>query len=163
VITKKNNLPQNWFKFLVIFLVTTLLTQINLPFLNDIRLIPDYFIALIIPAIIFRFKNINIFIVFILGILVDLFIGELIGQYAITFLIIYISNFVLHKFFVFKSTSQVIFLYFILLEIGFLMIGTTSMSYQLQNNDIYILFFKNILTIPFCFVYKFIFEKMSVK
>jgi rod shape-determining protein MreD len=161
VITKKNNLPQNWFKFLVIFLVTTLLTQINLPFLNDIRLIPDYFIALIIPAIIFRFKNINIFIVFILGILVDLFIGELIGQYAITFLIIYISNFVLHKFFVFKSTSQVIFLYFILLEIGFLIIGTTSISYLLQNSDMNVLVYKNIMTIPICFVYKLIFEKMS--
>ena len=92
-----------------------------------------------------------------------MFIGELIGQYAITFLVIYISNYVLHKFFVFNSFSQIIILYFILLEIGFLMIGTTSMSYQLQNNDIYILFFKNILTIPFCFVYKFIFEKMSVK
>ena len=161
MITKKNNLPQNWFKFLVIFLVTTLLTQINLPFFNDIRLIPDYFIALIIPAIIFRFKNMNIFIVFILGILVDLFIGELIGQYAITFLIIYISNFVLHKFFVFKSTSQVIFLYFILLEIGFLVIGTTSKSYLLQNSDMNILVYKNIMTIPICFVYKFIFEKIS--
>ena len=161
MITKKNNLPQNWFKFLVIFLVTTLLTQINLPFLNDIRLIPDYFIALIIPAIIFRFQNINIFIVFILGILIDLIIGELIGQYAITFLIMYISNFVLHKFFVFKSPSQVIFLYFILLEIGFLVIGTTSISYLLQNSDINILVYKNIMTIPICFVYKLIFEKMS--
>ena len=161
MITNKNNLPQNWFKFLVIILVTMLLTQINLPFLNDIRLIPDYFIALIIPAIIFRFQNINIFIVFILGILVDLFIGELIGQYAITFLIIYISNYVLHKFFVFTSPSQVIFLYFILLEIGFLVIGTTSISYLLQNSDINILVYKNIMTIPICFVYKLIFEKIS--
>ena len=146
---------------MAIFLVTILLTQINLPFLNDIRLIPDYFIALIIPTIIIRFKNINIFIVFVIGILVDMFIGELIGQYAITFIIIYISNFVLHKFFVFRSTSQVIFLYFILLEIGFLVIGTTSISYLLQNSDMYILLYKNILTIPICFVYKLIFEKMS--
>jgi rod shape-determining protein MreD len=163
VITNKNNLPQNWFKFLVIILVTMLLTQINLPFLNDIRLIPDYFIALIISAIIVGFKNINIFIVFVLGILIDMFIGELIGQYAITFLIIYISNFVLHKFFVFKSPSQVIFLYFILLEIGFLVIGTTSISYLLQNSDMYILLYKNIMTIPICFIYKLIFEKMSNK
>ena len=161
MITKKNNLPQNWFKFLVIILVTMLLTQINLPFLNDIRLIPDYFIALIIPAIIVGFKNINIFIVFVLGILIDIFIGELIGQYAITFLIIYISNYVLHKFFVFTSPSQVIFLYFILLEIGFLVMSVTSISYLLQNNDIYIIFYKNIMTIPLCFVYKFIFEKIS--
>ena len=161
MITKKNNLPQNWFKFLVIILVTMLLTQINLPFLNDIRLIPDYFIALIISAIIVGFKNINIFIVFVLGILIDMFIGELIGQYAITFLIIYISNYVLHKFFVFTSPSQVIFLYFILLEIGFLIMGATSISYLLQNNDMYIIFYKNIMTIPLCFVYKFIFEKIS--
>ena len=146
---------------MVIILVTMLLTQINLPFLNDIRLIPDYFIALIISAIIVGFKNINIFIVFVLGILIDMFIGELIGQYAITFLIIYISNYVLHKFFVFRSPSQVIFLYFILLEIGFLVMGTTSISYLLQNNDIYIIFIKNIMTIPICFVYKFIFEKIS--
>ena len=161
MITKKNNLPQNWFKFLVIILVTMLLTQINLPFLNDIRLIPDYFIALIIPAIIVGLKNINIFIVFVLGILIDMFIGELIDQYAITFLIIYISNFVLHKFFVFKSPSQVIFLYFILLEIGFLIIGTTSISYLLQNSDMNVLVYKNIMTIPICFVYKLIIEKMS--
>tara|TARA_B100001093_G_scaffold207562_1_gene199510 strand:+ start:617 stop:1105 length:489 start_codon:yes stop_codon:yes gene_type:complete len=161
VITNKNNLPQNWFKFLVIILVTMLLTQINLPFLNDIRLIPDYFIALIISAIIVGFKNINIFIVFVLGILIDMFIGELIGQYAITFLIIYISNYVLNKFFVFTSPSQVIFLYFILLEIGFLVMSVTSISYLLQNNDIYIIFYKNIMTIPLCFVYKFIFEKIS--
>ena len=116
---------------------------------------------IIVLSQIILFKNINIFIVFILGILVDLFIGELIGQYAITFLIIYISNFVLHKFFVFKSPSQVIFLYFILLEIGFLVIGTTSISYLLQNNDTYILLYKNIMTIPICFIYKLIFEKMS--
>ena len=161
MITNKNNLPQNWFKFLVIILVTMLLTQINLPFLNDIRLIPDYFIALIISAIIVGFKNINIFIVFVLGILIDMFIGELIGQYAITFLIIYISNYVLNKFFVFTSPSQVIFLYFILLEIGFLVMSVTSISYLLQNNDIYIIFYKNIMTIPLCFVYKFIFEKIS--
>ncbi len=161
MISKNNNLPQSWLKFLAIFLVTILLSQINLPFLNDNRLIPDYFIALIIPTIIVRFKNINILIVFILGILVDLFIGELIGQYAITFLIIYISNFILHKFFVFKSLSQIIFLYFILLEIGFLVIGTTATSYLLQNSDMYILLYKNIMTIPICFVYKLIFEKMS--
>ena len=161
MISKNNNLPQSWLKFLAIFLVTILLTQINLPFLNDIRLIPDYFIALIIPAIITRFKNINIFIVFVLGILVDMIIGELIGQYAITFLIIYISNYALHKFFVFKSPSQIIFLYFILLEIGFLVICTTSISYLLQNSDMYILLYKNIMTIPFCFVYKLIFEKIS--
>ena len=161
MISKNNNLPQSWLKFLAIFLVTILLTQINLPFLNDIRLIPDYFIALIIPAIITKFKNINIFIAFVLGILVDIFIGELIGQYAITFLIIYICNYALHKFFVFKSPSQIIFLYFILLEIGFLVIGTTSISYLLQNNDMYILLYKNIMTIPFCYVYKLIFEKIS--
>ena len=161
MISKNNNLPQSWLKFLAIFLVTILLSQINLPFLNDIRLITDYFIALIVPAIIFRFKNINIFIVFILGILVDLFIVELIGQYAITFLIIYISNFVLNKFFVFKSPGQLIFLYFILLEIGFLVIGTTSISYLLQNNDMYILLYRNIMTIPCCLIYKIIFEKMS--
>ena len=161
MISKNNNLPQSWLKFLAIFLVTVLLAQINLPFLNDIRLIPDYFIALIISAIIVGFKNINIFIVFVLGILIDMFIGELIGQYAITFLIIYISNYVLNKFFVFTSPSQVIFLYFILLEIGFLVMSVTSISYLLQNNDIYIIFYKNIMTIPLCFVYKFIFEKIS--
>ena len=154
---------KNKLKYLTILLVTILLTQINFPFFNDIRIIPDYFTALTIALIITGFRNINILIIFLLGIFIDIFIGELIGQYAITLLVIYISNYVLHKFFVFNSFSQIIILYFILLEIGFLMIGATSMSYQLQNNDIYILFFKNILTIPFCFIYKFIFEKMSVK
>ena len=152
----------NKLKFLAIFLVTIIFTQINFPFFNDIRLIPDYFIALIIPLIISGFKNINILIIFLLGIFIDIFIGELIGQYAITFLIIYIGNYVLHKFFVFNSFSQIIILYLILLEIGFLILGATSISYQLQNNDIYILFLKNIITIPFCFVYKLIFEKMSI-
>ena len=61
MISKNNNLPQSWLKFLAIFLVTILLSQINLPFLNDIRLIPDYFIALINPTIIFRFKKLTEF------------------------------------------------------------------------------------------------------
>lgn len=161
MINKKNNLAQNWIKLSATFLVTILLVQISLPFLNDIRLIPDYFIALIIPLIVIEFKNINIYILYLLGIFIDIFIGELIGQYAITFLIIYIFNYVLHKFFVFKSTSQIIFLYFILLECGFLVIGATSASYVLQNNDIYILFYQNIMTIPVCFIYKLFFEKMS--
>ena len=152
---------KNKLKYLTILLVTILLTQINFPFFNDIRIIPDYFIALTIALIIIGFKNINIFIIFLLGIFIDMFIGELIGQYAITFLVIYISNYVLHKFFVFNSFSQIIILYFILLEIGFLVMGTTSISYLLQNNDIYIIFYKNIMTIPICFVYKLIFEKMS--
>tara|TARA_B100000035_G_scaffold134321_1_gene114290 strand:+ start:44124 stop:44615 length:492 start_codon:yes stop_codon:yes gene_type:complete len=162
MINKKNIFFQkNFLKLSVIFLMTILLSQINLPFFNDIRLIPDYFIALIIPIIANEFKNINILIIFLLGIFIDIFIGELIGQYAVTFLIIYISNYVLHKFFIFKSTSQMVILYFILLEIGFLIIGATSMTYQLQNNDIYILFYKNIMTIPVCFVYKLLIEKMS--
>ena len=76
------------------------------------------------------------YVIFFLGILVDIFIGELLGQYILAFLIIYMGSFTLHKFFKFQSYSQIVFLYLILLELGFLVLTTTSLTYQLNNNDI---------------------------
>lgn len=153
---------QKWFALLIIFIMTLILCQINLPLFNDIRIIPDYFIAFIVSAIIVRLKKLNIFNIFLLGIFVDILIGELIGQYSLIFLCVFMGNFVLHKFFTFKSPSQIIFLYFILLELGFVILTTTSLSYELKNNNIDILIYKNILTIPACVVYKLLFEKINI-
>ena len=161
MINRKTHQSRKWLRYFTIFLVTIIISQISLPFINDVRIIPDYFIALIIALIALKQHNLNIVMIFFLGILVDIFIGELLGQYILAFLIIYMGNFTLHKFFKFQSYSQIVFLYLILLELGFLVLTSTSLTYQLNNNDINIFIYKNILTAPFCFLYKFILDKVN--
>ena len=71
-----------------LFLLTLLLSRINIPLLESAGLMPDYFLALFVSLIASRHTNINIFILFLLGICVDLIAGKLLGQYALIFIII---------------------------------------------------------------------------
>ena len=64
---------------------------------------PDYFLALFIPLIATRFMKMNIYILFFLGLIIDLLVGELIGQYGLILITIYFTNFVLNKYLLFKS------------------------------------------------------------
>ena len=79
----------------LLFLFTLFLSHIHIPLVSSIGLIPDYFLALFTTLIATRFINMNIYIYFLIGLIIDLLAGELIGQYGLVFIIIYTASFMM--------------------------------------------------------------------
>ena len=151
----------HWSGLFVIFLITVFISQVNLPLINNVGLIPDYFLALSVALIAERFKKLNILAIFLLGIVVDFLVGELLGQYALTFILMFMANYVLHRFFKYESSSQKLFLYIFLFELGFFTLILTSLSFQLNIFSFDILIYKSLITLPFCFLYSVLFEQLT--
>ena len=78
--------------FCILFLITLLLSRINFPLIGTDGIMPDYFLALFVSLIATRLMKMNIYILFLLGLLIDLLAGELIGQYGLVLIIIYFVN-----------------------------------------------------------------------
>ena len=160
---KKSTLKKNDFvTFCIIFLATLLISRISIPIINTSGLMPDYFLALFISLIALRYMNMNIYILFFLGLLIDLLVGELIGQYGLILIIIYFTNFVLSKYFLFKSQSMIILQHFILTTIGLIILLISSLSYELSVN-INIFMMKWIVTYLVCLLYSRLIQFLSNK
>jgi rod shape-determining protein MreD len=132
---KINILKKNEFlTFCILFLLTLLLSGISIPLISNAGVMPDYFLALFIPLIATRFMKMNIYILFFLGLIIDLLVGELIGQYGLILITIYFTNFVLNKYLLFKSLIMRVLQHLILTTIGIIILFTSSLSYELNIN-----------------------------
>ena len=136
-----------------LFLLTLLLSRINIPLLESAGLMPDYFLALFVSLIASCHTNINIFILFLLGICVDLIAGKLLGQYALIFIIIYFTNFILNKNFIFQTQIMLITQHLILATLGLFIFFISSLSYDL-NINLTLFGIKFILTWLVCLLYQ---------
>ena len=123
---------------------------------------PDYFLALFISLIALRYMNMNIYILFFLGLLIDLLVGELIGQYGLVLIVIYFTNFLLNKYFLFKSQVMLASQHLILTTIGLIILLISSLSYELSVN-INIFMMKWIVTYLVCLLYSRLIQFLSNK
>ena len=151
--TKKNTQERHEFLFLFIIILTTLLfSRINIPVINSFQIMPDYFIALFVSLIASRFMNLNLYILFVLGLLVDLLAGELMGQYALILIFIYFINFLLSKYFIFKTPVMLASQHIILATISLIILLISSISYDLSiNTNMFIM--KWVITCLVCLLY----------
>ena len=160
---KKNIFKMNRFLIgLLLFLFTLFLSYIHVPLISSIGLIPDYFLALFSALIATRFININIYIYFLIGLIIDLLVGELIGQYGLVFIIIYFTNFLLNKFFLFKSPIMLVSQHMLLISIGLLVLLISSLSYDLSMN-LNLFFMKWIVTCLVCLLFHELIQHLSKK
>lgn len=147
---------------LLLFLFTLFLSHIHVPLISSIGLIPDYFLALFTVLIATRFININIYIYFLIGLIIDLLVGELIGQYGLVFIIIYFTNFLLNKSFLFKSPIMLVSQHIFLATIGLLVLLISSLSYDLSMN-LNLFFMKWIVTCLACLLFHELIQHLSKK
>ena len=117
--------------FIILFLISIIFSNIGIPGIENSTLMPNYFIALIIACILNKSSYLNIYGLVIIGLIVDLFAGQLLGQYGLIFICIYLLYFIIQKLLVIKTTLQLFSLSLFLTLCSFLILWATSTSHDL--------------------------------
>ena len=131
--------------FVILFLLSIIFSNIGIPSIENSNMMPNYFIALITAFTLNKNSFLNIYILVIIGLIVDIFVGELLGQYGLIFICIYLVHFIIQKILVIKSTQQIFSLGFFLTISSFLVLWTTSVSHGLFIS-FNLIFIQSILT-----------------
>ena len=124
----------------ILFIISLFLSHLGLVGIEDSSIMPNYFIALIITFILMRLGNLNLYKLVIIGLLVDVFVGQLLGQYALIFISIYLADYTVNRVLIIKSEKQLFTLSFFLILISFFILWTSSLSYSIFIHPEIILF-----------------------
>jgi len=142
--------------------VSLILSNVAFPWTENPSSMPNYFIALIVIFVVLKKANMSLSKLFIIGLLVDLFIGQILGQYAFIFISIYALNFLIVKILTIKTETQILSLSSFLILISFFVLWATS-----QSHDIIIplglLFHQFILTLFILLIIKFTINTFTTK
>ena len=99
--------------FVGLFLFSTFFSFINFFSFLNINIYPEYFIALMVLTVSSNLISISITKVFLTGVIVDILIGSILGQYTITFLLLYGLQVFSQKYFLMPTRPQAILLKFL--------------------------------------------------
>jgi len=146
--------------FIILFFISIILSNIGIPGIENPALMPNYFIALIIASILNKSSYMNIYKLVIIGLLVDILAGQLLGQYGLIFIFIYLLHFIIQKLLVIKTTPQLFSLSFFLILFSFIILWTTSLSHGLFIN-FNLLFTQSILTFIAYLIFNIFIEKFT--
>ena len=116
--------------FVGLFLVSIFLSFINLFSFININIYPEYFIALMVLTISSNLISINIAKVFLAGVIVDILIGSILGEYTIAFLLLYGLQIFSQKYFLMPSKAQAILLRFISISLGIIIVTIISQIFN---------------------------------
>ena len=116
--------------FIGLFLFSTIFSFINLLSFISINFYPEYFIALMVLSISSNLISINITKVFLIGVIVDILVGSILGQYTITFLFLYGLQIFSQKYFLMPSKAQAILLRFIYISLGIIIVTIISQIFN---------------------------------
>jgi len=112
--------------FLFLFLLCAVFSFINLFGFLNFSFYPEYFIALLVLTISSKIIEVSSSKIFIIGILVDILIGSILGQYTLIFLILYGLQILSQKYFILPSKVQTILLKFLSVSIGVILVFIIS-------------------------------------
>ncbi|MDC0999604.1 rod shape-determining protein MreD [Methylophilaceae bacterium] len=116
--------------FVGLFLVSIFFSFINLfSFLNT-NIYPEYFVALIVLTVSSNLITISTTKVFLMGIIVDILIGSILGQYTIAFLLLYGLQVFYQKYFLMPTRPQAILLKFLSICLGIVTVTFISQNFN---------------------------------
>ena len=92
---------------------------------------PNYFLALIVTFILTKRGDLNLYKLVIIGLIVDLFAGQLLGQYGLIFIGIYLLAFIINKILFINSEKQLIGLSIFLILFSFFILWASSKSHDI--------------------------------
>ena len=134
-------------------LISLILSNLSLPWVESPTSMPNYFIALIVTFISLKKSSLNLYKLIIIGLGVDLLVGNLLGQYGVIFISIYALNFIINKILIIKTENQILSLAFLLILFSFLILWATSQSHNI-GVSLNILFFQFILTLLIYLIFR---------
>ena len=144
--------------FIILFIISLILSHIGIVGIEDSSIMPNYFIALIVSFILAKGARLDLFKLVIIGLIVDIFTGQLIGQYGLIFIFIYILNFSVNKILVIKYQKQIESLSIFLILFSYVILWLTSQSYNIFITP-KILLLQSILTFIAYLFFKIIINK----
>ena len=148
--------------FLILFIISIFLSHMGVVSIEDSTIVPNYFIALIVSFILTKKASLNLYKVLIIGLATDIFVGQLIGQYKLIFIIIFILNFLTKNMIVIQNKKQIESLSFILILISFVILWLTAKYYNMFI-PLKILLLQFILTFIAYLFFKVIITKYTSK
>ena len=104
----------------------------------------------------------NIYILFLLGLIVDILVGSLLGQYSLIFVTIFFTNYILNKYFLLKTSVMIVSQHLILTTTGLIVFLLSSLSYEL-NLDVNLFAIKLVITCLICLLYQRIIQFLDEK
>jgi len=115
--------------FFILFLFCIIFSFFNLFEFLNFSFYPEYFIALMVLTISSNMIEVSTSKIFIIGILVDILIGSILGQYTLAFLLIYSLQILSQKYFM-PSKIQTIFLRFLSVGLGVIIVSIISQKFN---------------------------------
>ena len=115
--------------FFILFLFCIIFSFFNLFEFLNFSFYPEYFIALMVLTISSNMIEVSTSKIFIIGILVDILIGSILGQYTLAFLLIYSLQILYQKYFM-PSKIQTIFLRFLSVGLGVIIVSIISQKFN---------------------------------
>ena len=116
--------------FIGLFLFSTIFSFINLFSFISINFYSEYFIALMVLTISSYLISINITKVFLIGVIVDILVGTILGQYTIAFLLLYGLQVFSQRYFLMPSKAQSILLKFLSISLGIIIVTIISQNFN---------------------------------
>lgn len=149
IISKKEN------SFLVLlFILSLILSHLNVFSLMEQSTNPEYFIAFGALMISSKLIHTGLIKLFILGLIIDVFIGIILGQYAFSLLIMLVFHKIYNHYFSVISEEHKSVLQFFTILIGIICLELVSVS----NLDEHLNFINIILVFIFTFLTLYIFQ-----
>ena len=106
--------------YLILFLLITLfLTHLNLEFFGIHDTSPEYFVSFIAVILSINLYRLDLIKVFLLGLIADILVFNLLGSYALIFLLLYGCNYLAHRIMSINSNQQQLILLLCLIQVGF--------------------------------------------
>ena len=116
--------------FIILFLLSVFFSFINLFSFLDFDFYSEYFIALLVLTISSNLIEVSINKIFLIGILVDILIGSILGQYTLTFLILLGLQIFSQKYFVLPTKPQSMLLRFLFVSLGVIIVSIISQKFS---------------------------------
>ena len=116
--------------FFILFLFCIIFSFFNLFEFLNFSFYPEYFIALMVLTISSNMIEVSTSKIFIIGILVDILIGSILGQYTLAFLVIYSLQILSQKYFMLPSKIQTILLRFLSVGLGVIIVSIISQKFN---------------------------------
>ena len=155
LINKKENILLG-----ALFIISLLLSHSNIFSFTNQNTNPEYFIALFTIILNSKHLQFSLIKVFLLGLIIDAFIGLVLGQYAFSFLMMVLFHKIYNHYLNAVSEEQKSFLHFFTVLIGVVCLKLVAMSNLAEDFDFVSIIIIFILTFLTFFIFQFLSKRL---
>ena len=106
-------------KLILFLLITLFCAHLNFEFFGINDTSPEYFVSFIAVIITINLYRLDLIKVFLLGLIADILVFNILGSYALIFIVIYGCSYLAHRIMSISSNQQQLILLLCLIQVGF--------------------------------------------